>query len=73
MVRAAAPNFWVGRKVLVTGASGFVGAWLTRRLLGQGAAVVGMRKVEAVGFRALPRGNRHGMTERSGFSERVWD
>jgi CDP-glucose 4,6-dehydratase len=31
---------WPARRVLVTGASGFVGAWLTRALVGRGAAVV---------------------------------
>ena len=46
-----------------------------RRLLGQGAAVGGMRKVEAVGLSVPCReANGTGMTERSdGFSERVWD
>src|SRR5213078_170775 len=32
--------FWQDRPVLVTGATGLVGAWLTRRLLEEGADVV---------------------------------
>jgi CDP-glucose 4,6-dehydratase len=34
------PDFWRDRPVLVTGAAGLVGSWLTRRLLGAGADVV---------------------------------
>ncbi len=33
-------NFWLDRPVLVTGATGLVGGWLVRRLLGAGANVV---------------------------------
>lgn len=33
-------NFWRDRPTLVTGATGLVGGWLVRRLLGQGADVV---------------------------------
>ena len=33
-------GFWQDRPVLVTGATGLVGAWLTRRLLNAGADVV---------------------------------
>ena len=33
-------NFWQDRPVLVTGATGLVGGWLVRRLLGLGADVV---------------------------------
>ncbi len=33
-------SFWRDRPVLVTGATGLVGAWLTRRLLDEGAAAV---------------------------------
>jgi CDP-glucose 4,6-dehydratase len=34
------PTFWQDRPVLVTGATGLVGGWLVRRLLGAGAEVV---------------------------------
>jgi len=34
------PSPWSGRRVLVTGASGIVGSWLTLRLVGEGASVV---------------------------------
>jgi CDP-glucose 4,6-dehydratase len=34
------PNFWRDRPVLVTGATGLVGGWLTRRLIEAGADVV---------------------------------
>ncbi len=32
-------EFWRGKKVLVTGANGFIGSWLTKRLIGKGAEV----------------------------------
>lgn len=35
-------DFWSNRKVLITGVSGFLGAWLARKLLEQGAAVAGL-------------------------------
>ena len=34
------PGFWRDRRVLVTGATGLVGGWLTRRLVEEGAEVV---------------------------------
>lgn len=33
-------GFWAGRPVLVTGGTGLVGSWLTKRLLAEGAEVV---------------------------------
>jgi CDP-glucose 4,6-dehydratase len=35
-------SFWRGRPVFVTGATGFMGGWLTRRLLDEGADVVAL-------------------------------
>lgn len=39
-------GFWRGRQVLVTGANGFIGAWLIRTLLDQGANVTGFDRSE---------------------------
>ena len=36
------PEFWRGRRVMVTGHTGFKGAWLTQWLLGLGAEVSGL-------------------------------
>lgn len=36
------PAFWAGRRVLVTGHTGFKGAWLTTRLVDMGAVVLGL-------------------------------
>ncbi len=33
---------WVGRRIFITGATGFIGSWLVRRLLDQGAYVVAL-------------------------------
>jgi CDP-glucose 4,6-dehydratase len=35
------PQFWKGRRVLVTGANGFIPAWLIETILGYGAEVIG--------------------------------
>src|SRR5687767_5268743 len=37
-------SWWDGRIVLITGASGFLGSWLTRGLLKAGAEVVGFSR-----------------------------
>ncbi len=34
-------EFWRGRRVFVTGANGFIAAWLTRALVDKGARVTG--------------------------------
>ncbi len=43
---AEVPSAWAGRGVLVTGASGFLGAWLTRALLERGARVIALVRDE---------------------------
>jgi nucleoside-diphosphate-sugar epimerase len=40
------PDFYRGRRVLVTGADGFIGAYLCRRLTAHGAQLFAMRRVE---------------------------
>ena len=35
-------DFWRGRRVFVTGCTGFLGSWLTAALLERGASVVGL-------------------------------
>src|SRR3712207_3742871 len=39
-------DFWRGRRVLVTGVNGFIGAWLTRTLVDLGATVTGYDRFE---------------------------
>lgn len=51
-------RFWRGRRVLVTGASGFLGAWLIRLLGEAGAEVTGLDLTEGVCLRA------HGLAAR---------
>lgn len=41
-MEATRPDFWQGRRVFVTGCSGFLGGWLTDALVEAGAAVVGL-------------------------------
>jgi CDP-glucose 4,6-dehydratase len=41
-----ANEFWRGRRVLITGANGFIGAWLAETLVGFGAEVTGYDKSE---------------------------
>lgn len=48
------PTFWLGKKVLVTGHSGFVGSWLTFWLKSCGASVIG-----------LARGNSYPISDKS--------
>lgn len=35
-------SYWDGKRVLVTGCTGFIGGWLTKRLVDEGATVVGL-------------------------------
>lgn len=36
------PTFWAGRRVFVTGCTGFLGGWVVRELVARGAAVTGL-------------------------------
>jgi CDP-glucose 4,6-dehydratase len=54
-------EFWRSRRVLITGAGGFLGAWLSRLLLEAGAEVCGFDLTEGVCLKA------HGLTGRVPF------
>ena len=47
---------WDGQPVLVTGAQGFIGAWLAERLLAEGARVIAPRRDVAAGSRFRAEG-----------------
>src|SRR5947209_15702206 len=49
-------TFWRDRRVFVTGCTGLVGAWTTRRLLERGAHVVGLVRDRASGSELLRSG-----------------
>lgn len=55
MSRTEALDFWPGRRVLVTGANGFVGGWLTKALIERGAAVVAFVRDQVLGGLDLHR------------------
>ena len=46
---------WSGRRVLVTGATGLVGAWLTRALLEKGYSAEDIRKIYGGNFLRVMR------------------
>lgn len=56
------PGFWRGRRVLVTGHTGFKGTWLCAWLVRLGARVTGL---------ALPPGAAQGLFERVGLEGRI--
>lgn len=48
-------NFWIDRRVLVTGGNGFIGSWLTERILAAGAKVTLLiKKDDPVGLVSIP-------------------
>jgi CDP-glucose 4,6-dehydratase len=53
---AGAVNAWVGTRVLFTGAQGFIGSWVTERLLDEGAEVLVLDRPSAEPSRFVLRG-----------------
>lgn len=72
-------SWWEGRRVLVTGCSGFVGRWLTRELVERGATVVGLVRDSVPEFERLLQGPLRMVTvvrggvEDSGLVERTFN
>ncbi|OYV24582.1 MAG: hypothetical protein B7W99_01555 [Rhodospirillales bacterium 20-58-10] len=54
-------NFWQGKKVLITGATGFLGGWVVRQLLDQGADIIAI----------IRRPRPHSQFELAGFNQHV--
>lgn len=50
-------DFWRGRRVFITGCTGFLGSWLTAALLDRGAAVVGLIRVKEPNSQLVRTGN----------------
>jgi CDP-glucose 4,6-dehydratase len=51
-------TYWPGRRVLVTGAAGLLGGWVTPALAAAGAEVIGFD----IAWDASPRGSHEGLT-----------
>lgn len=48
-------SFWNEKKVLITGGNGFIGSWLTERIIDEGADVTLLiKKEDPVGLKSLP-------------------
>ncbi|UFN47721.1 NAD-dependent epimerase/dehydratase family protein [Roseomonas sp. OT10] len=62
-----------GARVLVTGAAGFIGAHLARRLLGDGATVLGLDSLNAYYDPALKRDRLAALTDHPAFAFRPLD
>lgn len=56
------PNYWVGRKVFVTGCSGLLGSLLTHELIDRGAEVVGLMRDWVPSSRLVTDGTVNRMT-----------
>jgi CDP-glucose 4,6-dehydratase len=68
------PTFWSGRRVLLTGHTGFKGSWLTLWLLELGAEVTGLAlEPDLVKPPATPLFKSLGMAERHGVNHRLGD
>lgn len=59
-------DFWKGRRVFVTGCTGFLGSWLTAALLEYGAHVIGLIRVREPESELVRTGLIHRITQVSG-------
>ena len=46
-------NFWKSKNILITGATGFIGSWLTETLVNQGAKVTVLVRKDAFGIESI--------------------
>ena len=65
-------DFWAQRRVFVTGATGMVGSWLTRRLLNLGAHVVALIRDVEPRSELYRSGDINGVTVVNGRLEEFW-
>ena len=65
-IGAPTPDYWRGRRVLLTGHTGFKGAWLSLWLERMGAAVTGLALPDETGGLYSSVRHWHGMTSMTG-------
>ncbi len=66
-------NFWPGRRVLVTGATGIVGSWLVKDLLAKGAHVVALIRDSDPRSEFYRSGDCNNVGVVNGELEDIWD
>lgn len=71
-LRRSTAEFWEERRVLVTGATGFVGSWLVKELLAQGAYVVTLVRDADPQSELYRSGNIHQVSVVNGTLEDFW-